>query len=105
MFSYTLHDEKTKAVLFFEGDIDIEVSEIIEEEIEPLLSKYEDIELDLGKVHFVDSTGIGLLLQFVYASKENNTTISISNVNPEVYEVFALLQVPEIIGTEIFQSK
>jgi anti-anti-sigma factor len=102
MFQYQLTIDQTNAALSLEGDMDIDATEIIEDEIIPVISQYDCVEISFTKVRFVDSTGIGLLITLVQRSQENGINVTISNVNAEVNEVFSLLQIPDILGKDVF---
>jgi anti-anti-sigma factor len=102
MLQFQLSVDQPKATLYLEGDMDIDATEIIEDEICPVLQKYNFVEINFIKVRFVDSTGIGLLINLVQHSQENGINIAISNVNAEVNEVFSLLQIPNILGKDVF---
>ena len=45
---------------------------------------------------------MGLLLNLVQTLKETGTKVIVSNVREEVMEVFELLQLPDILGDDIF---
>jgi anti-anti-sigma factor len=102
MFTYNLEEENKAVKIYFDGDFDIDVTEVIEDEILPKLGNYEEVILDLAKVPFVDSSGIGLLINVVETLKEQNIKVSISNIQQDVKDIFDILQLPEIIGEEVF---
>ncbi len=84
------------------GDLDIDSTELIEEELIPALEEYKTINLIFTEVPFVDSSGMGLLLTLVQTLQEKEIGVSISNVRKEVMEVFEILQLPEILGERVF---
>ncbi|KHD86330.1 STAS domain-containing protein [Heyndrickxia ginsengihumi] len=98
--SYSISGEHI--VIQLSGDLDIESTELIEQELIPMLEKYQSIRLDFEKVLFVDSSGIGILMFLVQTLQEQNKEITICNVTAEVMEVLKLLQIPEILGESIF---
>jgi len=104
MFSYDLNKEGTSATVYFKGDLDIEVTEMIEEQLIPLLKEYTMININMSGVHFVDSTGIGLLINLVETLKsgEKKPKITISDVQSQVLQVFEIIQLHEILGQEVF---
>jgi anti-anti-sigma factor len=104
MIQYNFSNEDDHLDISFEGDLDIEATEIIHEEIKPLIIKYKSANLNLNKVPFVDSSGMGLLIDLV-RTVEDRTKVTISEVKDEVFEVFELLQLPEILGRDTFIIK
>lgn len=104
MFEYeVLHRDSKSTVLLF-GDVDIDVTEIIEEKIAPELmnSKDLEIEIDFENVSFVDSSGIGLLITLVTNLKECDKKVVFTHIQEVVKQVFSLLQLPEILGQDVF---
>ncbi|WP_188206541.1 STAS domain-containing protein [Alkalibacillus aidingensis] len=91
----------------FIGDLDLEATELFEEELIPKVKEVVNIhgvKLDLSEVPFVDSTGVGLLIHFVEELKALETKVKLENVRSEVYELFSLMQVGEILGIEVEQG-
>ncbi|GIM45551.1 anti-sigma-B factor antagonist [Collibacillus ludicampi] len=102
MFEFQIIPGEEKTQVAFKGDMDIEITEVMEEEILPALQQYPCVEINFSQVPFVDSTGIGLFINLVEKLKENNVRIQITHLCPQVSEIFDLLQIPDILGREIF---
>jgi len=104
MFSYKISKQETDAIVYFKGDLDIEATDVIDNELIPLLKEYASITVNMAGVHFVDSTGIGLLINLVETLKngEKKPIIKISDVQPQVLQVFEIIQLHEILGQEVF---
>lgn len=103
MFSYEIIGNTKETNIFLNGDLDIDVTEIIEIQLLPELEIYQKINFDFSKVLFVDSTGIGILINLVDTLKRNNEQlcISFSNIQPLVKEVFEILQLNEIFDGKV----
>jgi anti-anti-sigma factor len=104
MFIYRMDDQGSRIVVSFEGDLDIEATEIMEEEVIPALLSYKNLEIDFANVPFVDSSGIGLFIKLVQAVRDQGGDVVIRRLTPAVMEVFSLLQLPQIIGHEAFDQ-
>lgn len=104
MFKYQIVNEEEKVIVLCNGDMDIEMTEIMEEQLIPALQKYKQVEMNCAEVPFVDSTGIGLLINLVLQLKEQDISVTITQLSNEVYQVFDLLQIPEIVGREVFPT-
>jgi anti-anti-sigma factor len=104
MFSYSLDQLNGKTYVRFVGDLDIEVAELMETEIIPSLQSNTNIEFDFQEVPFVDSTGIGLLLNLIETVKKSgqDVQVKIKNVQPLVKDVFDMLQLDKILGENVF---
>ncbi|QDP42094.1 STAS domain-containing protein [Radiobacillus deserti] len=98
---FSLVEEEIYLNVLLDGDLDIEGTEIIDDDLTPKLLKLKSVNLDFTSVPFVDSTGMGLLISLVQKLKEQNIGITISNVSEEVHEIFELLQLSEILGGEV----
>ncbi|WP_010649918.1 STAS domain-containing protein [Oceanobacillus massiliensis] len=102
MLKYSVLKDDSLYQVSLNGDLDIEGTEIINEEIMPELTDAESVNINFEEVPFVDSSGMGLLITLVNTLKENSIRVTISNVNEEVFGIFELLQLPEILGNEVF---
>lgn len=99
---YTTYSQGTHVNVDLKGDLDWETTEIVHEEILPLLLDFQSVTLNFSRVPFVDSSGMGALIELVQKLNEANIEISISEVNQDVLEVFELIQLPDIIGRHVF---
>jgi anti-anti-sigma factor len=104
MFKYDIVHLDSKAIIFLNGDLDFDVTEIMREEIAPMLLKSQDIEIDFENVSFVDSSGIGLLITLIKDLREHGNKVVVTHLKPEVKQVFSLLQLPEILGYDVFED-
>lgn len=102
MFTYEVKQNDGITEVAFQGDMDIDVTEIIEGEITSRLLDCLAVEIDFSQVSFVDSSGIGLLISLVHCLKERNVQITIVKVKDDVKQVFQLLQLLEILGPDVF---
>ncbi|WP_458126996.1 STAS domain-containing protein [Paenibacillus sp. Z3-2] len=102
MFTYELAIQNTNAIVICKGDIDIDASDLFEDDIQPALRGCTVICFDFTEVYFVDSSGIGLIIKLVNDLQESGVTVRIEKIRPEVVEVFELLQIDEILGKETF---
>lgn len=102
MFEWQLTTKEEKTMVLFKGDMDIEITEVLEEEIMPALAECTHVDMNFSEVPFVDSTGIGLLMNLVQQLQEQRVKVTISEMAPQVYEIFNLLQIPDILGRDIF---
>lgn len=102
MFTYEIIQEKSKSIVKFNGDLDIDVTEIMQDEIAPALRESADIEFDFSNVPFVDSSGIGLLITLIHELLDAGNRVAVTNISPDVMQVFSLLQLPEILGYQVF---
>ncbi|MFD1737885.1 STAS domain-containing protein [Bacillus salitolerans] len=102
MLKYSLLEQEDGVRVDLEGDLDIETTEIIEEELTPSLLTYRSVVFNFERVPFVDSSGIGLLLKTIQLLTDQNIKVTITNVNEDVAMVFDILQISDIVGEDVF---
>ena len=102
MLTFTLDRQDTAAFVAFSGDLDIDATELIGEELTPQLSDFERVDIDFSNVSFVDSSGIGLLIALIKQVRGSGRTITVTRMREDVKTVFSMLQLPEIVGKDVF---
>jgi anti-anti-sigma factor len=103
MIKFSLNPEEQHVEVKLDGDLDIDGTEVVEEDLIPLLGNYQTVKLNFENVPFIDSSGIGLLLNLVHTLSEAGTSVNVVKVRDGVMEVFELLQLPDILGDGVFE--
>jgi anti-anti-sigma factor len=93
----TVHGETTKAVVA--GDFDMQATFTVEPALEGALERpgLSALEVDLSRLRFVDSTGIGVLLRVEAEARERGVALRIVPAPPEVQRIFELSGVVEAL--------
>ncbi len=86
------------------GELDIATVDKFKKSVEEARVDAAGIVLNMGKLSFVDSTGVGGLLNVVKSLKNDKVEVKVCNVSTEVYEVFDLLGLPMLLGREVFEQ-
>lgn len=86
------------------GELDISTVEKFRSGIENVSEKTTEVQLDFFGVEFVDSTGIGSLVQVMKQLQARDIKVMIKRIPAEIYEVFDLLGIPELMGEEFFEA-
>ncbi|MCL7746711.1 STAS domain-containing protein [Halalkalibacter alkaliphilus] len=102
MIRFTKSETNENLELKLEGDLDIESTEVVELELIPIMEQFKAVSINFKEVPFIDSSGIGLLLNAVQSLDEKGIKVTITDVREEVMDVFDLLQIPEIVGDGVF---
>ncbi len=102
MLKFSLNQKEDHIEVILEGDLDIDGTEVVEEELIPAIENYRFVNINFEHVPFVDSSGMGLLMNVVHTLKASNAKVRVMNVRDEVMEVFELLQLPDILGEDVF---
>ncbi|WP_174726992.1 STAS domain-containing protein [Mesobacillus harenae] len=90
-------------VIHFKGILDISTVHLID----PYLDDMENVEIVLfnfNRLEFIDSTGMGLIINTIYLSQEKNFQLKLEGINEEIGEMFetvGLFQILEVIQKEI----
>lgn len=93
----TVNGETTKAAVA--GDFDMQATFTVEPALEGALSRPDlsALEIDLSRLRFVDSTGIGVLLRVEAEARERGVALTIVPAPPEVQRIFELSGVAEAL--------
>lgn len=85
-------------VISFSNDnkLNVTVTQRIKTEIIKIISPNSKIILNLSGINYIDSTGFGMLLSVLRHCKNNNSTLKLCNITPEVMELIRLLQLQAV---------
>ena len=87
-----------------EGELDIFSSPNFKEKVvNAFESRNSDIIIDLEKLEYVDSTGLGALISILRKLKENDNKIYIDNIKPNIKKLFLITELDKlfVIRSEI----
>jgi anti-sigma B factor antagonist/stage II sporulation protein AA (anti-sigma F factor antagonist) len=104
MIRFSKNEASESLEIKLDGDLDIESTEVMELELIPAMEQYQVVNINFKDVPFIDSSGIGLLLNAVQTLDTKGIEVTISHVRDEVMDIFELLQIPEILGDGVFKS-
>lgn len=87
-------------VVSLEGDLDFSIRDGFESEIRRILTQARDVVLDMGRVRFVDSSGVAAILAVCEDAAGAGVTLRIRNVDPDLMEIFELIGVKSVLPFE-----
>lgn len=100
----TVSDSGQVSVVTFNDSKIIDEEEIQElgQELYDLVEREnrKKIILNFGHVEFLSSAALGKLIGFEKRAKKNSTELMLTNIRPEIYEVFAITKL-----TKLFEIK
>ena len=105
MLNIETSTEKNIGCLTLIGELDISTIDLFRTSVENVQNNVNQVMLDFNDLKFVDSTGVGGLVQAVKKLREQNLQILVKNISPDVFEVLDLLGIPELLGEETFIRK
>lgn len=100
MFKTKVMEEKDQLVIFFSGDIDIYSKDQFEERSQQIISKKSDVVLDFKELDYIDSTGLGMLINLYKSLNESNHKLSIRNENQNIRKIFEITDLTELFNME-----
>ncbi len=100
-FKTKIQNTQENIVVELSGDLDIESSEEMKNEIlEVYDEKRKNILVDLEKLDYLDSMGIGALISVYNTLKENGNVIKIINAQKNIYKLFKITDLLDIFNME-----
>ncbi|SRR5258708_757426 len=91
-------------VIDMQGELDGQVADFFEQTLLDLFKKGKyKLVLNLEKLTYVSSAGFGVLMSLIKNVRKNRGDIKVTNLRPEVYSLFELLDLPglfHILKTE-----
>jgi anti-anti-sigma factor len=93
----TVHGDTTKAAVA--GDFDMRATFTVEPALEGALDRpgLSELEVDLSRLRFIDSTGIGVLLRVEAEARERGIALTILPAPPEVQRIFSATGVADAL--------
>ena len=98
-----LHKRKIEDLIhgFIEGEIDSHTAPILKGELEVIaLSDGLIIELDLSKVTYMDSSGLGVLVAFYKRVIKENTSLKLINPSERIMRMFNITGLSQFMDIE-----
>ncbi|SHG31864.1 STAS domain-containing protein [Ornithinibacillus halophilus] len=96
--SINVKEENEKVVINVSGEIDVFTAPQLKEKIIPLVSaENAEVIVDFKDVNYMDSTGLGVLINAYKATKVNNSHIKIINLQDRVYRIFTITGLDEVM--------
>ncbi len=88
--SYKIEDKGNLKIVHLTGEIDMDVADKTRQSILPLINAGNDVQLNLSKVEYMDSSGISVLIESKKLSEQKNTKFELIEVSKPVEKVLAM---------------
>jgi anti-anti-sigma factor len=89
--------EDLTVTLKIKGVLDISTTHVIDSQIAENTSNIEILILDLSELEFIDSTGIGSIMNAIYLSQEKNFKLKLQGIDELTHQVFEMVGLYEIL--------
>ena len=90
--------ENGNVILALDGRLDTNTALQLEDALKPVFDKTKEIILDFGKLTFISSAGLRVLLLAMKTAKEKSTSLTITNVSADVMEIFEVTGFAKILN-------
>ena len=91
-------EETDKSIVRLSGEIDAYTAPQLKEAIIPLTQqKNNTVEVDLENVNYMDSTGLGVFISALKATKEHESYLKLVNIEERVLRLFKITGLDEIM--------
>ena len=95
-FSIEIKDHNNYKVICITGDLNMFNAQIFKTHGEILLSENQYMAVDLTDTNYVDSSGMGAMLNLLKALKAKNRDLPLINANERVIEIFKLVKIDKV---------
>lgn len=90
--------QESCAVIHFSGRVDVSFVQQYREHVLGALANTPAIVLHLGKVEYMDSSALGLLVSLKRAAQEQDKSLTLRDVPPRVLELLRLTRLEHLFG-------
>jgi anti-anti-sigma factor len=98
-----IQHQGTRVILKVKGIMDITTLDIFSEAIDQLPENLSRLTLDFGDMEFIDSTGIGAIIELIYMANEMGFSIDLQGIDEQtnqIFEIVGLYQILEALQKE-----
>ena len=88
--TYKVVENDNISIVHLTGEIDMEVSDKARNTILPLIDAGHEVQINLSKVDYMDSSGISVLIESKKLSEQKNTKFELIEVSKPVEKVLAM---------------
>ena len=98
--TYKVEEIDNKRIIHLDGEIDMEVADKARNTILPLIEAGHEVQLNLSKVEYMDSSGISVLIESHQRALEKSTKVIIKDVSKSVLKVIMMAKLEQILNLE-----
>jgi anti-sigma B factor antagonist len=99
MMDITIKETSDTAVVIVAGDIEMMTIKEFKDKLLALGKDSEkDIELNMGEVNYIDSSGVGVLISLLKLQKKKGKTVKITEVSDKVLNVLKLSSLADVFN-------
>ena len=88
--SYKIEEKGNSRIVHLTGEVDMDVADKARQSILPLIEAGHEVQLNLSKVEYMDSSGISVLIESKKLSEQKNTKFELVEISKPVEKVLAM---------------
>ena len=88
--TYKVEEIDAKRIVHLNGEIDMDVADKARNTILPLIEAGHEVNINLSKVLYMDSSGISVLIESKKLSEKKNTKFELVDISKPVEKVLAM---------------
>ena len=88
--TYKVEEIENKRIVHLNGEIDMDVADKARSTILPLIEAGHEVNINLSKVLYMDSSGISVLIESKKLSEKKNTKFELVDISKPVETVLAM---------------
>lgn len=102
MFNTTINEENGNIIVTVEGKIDALTSTDFSKELDTILPQAKSLTLDVKKVDYISSAGLGVILSAQqYMEEKDLPDVKVININEIVKDIFMMTGFDELVDAEM----
>jgi len=98
--AYNVKEDGNIAIVYLDGEIDMDVTEKAKELIMPLIEAKKEVHLNLKEVQYMDSSGISVLIESHQKAMELGTKVILKEISKSVLKVIMMAKLEQILNLE-----
>ena len=98
--TYKIEENGNSRIVHLTGEIDMDVADTARQSILPLIEAGHEVQLNLSKVEYMDSSGISVLIESHQKGLEKGTKVIIKDVSKSVLKVIMMAKLEQILNLE-----
>ena len=94
--TFEMRDINGTAVVALTGDVDLQSSPTVRQQLLECLEKHKRLVVDLGAVSYIDSSGVASLVEAFQVSRKKAAYFALASVSPAAMRVLSLARLDKV---------
>lgn len=94
--AFETKDVSGTTVVALSGDVDLQTSPAVRQQLLECLEKHKRLVVDLGAVSYIDSSGVASLVEAFQVSRKKGAFFALASVSPAAMRVLSLARLDKV---------